>query len=313
MAEAAKPVSGERRGWIEASIALLATSVFWGSAVPFTSVLLRYLDPWVIASLRMVLSVCVLSVVLALIERGSIFRLPLPWPRFFTLGFFMAGFNVFYTLGIQHSHPVTAAAITVTMPLIGSLTARVVLGTAMDRGFGVALLLSLLGGALVVHGQSGAAAGTFTLRGGEPLLLVAMLSWNIFSIKAQAWVGGMSQTRLTLVASFSTALWLCGLTALMALVGVAKLPGGFPGWEPASMLIYLAIFSAAIGNFLWNFAVSKVGLPVAALYINLSAVFAVLIGVAFAILPSWEQVAGGLLVLAGILYLQLTKFGYIGR
>ena len=114
MPEAAKIGAAERRGWIEASLALLATSVFWGSAVPFTSVLLRWFDPFVLASLRMVLSVCLLGVVLRLLERAALFRMPLSWARFATLGFFMSGFNVFYTLGIQHSHPVTAAAIAIS-------------------------------------------------------------------------------------------------------------------------------------------------------------------------------------------------------
>ena len=41
---------------------LLATAVFWGSAVPFNVVLLRYFDPFVLTSLRMMLSVAILTV-----------------------------------------------------------------------------------------------------------------------------------------------------------------------------------------------------------------------------------------------------------
>lgn len=294
------------RLWL-AGAGLLATSLFWGSAVPFNVVLLRYLDPFVLTSFRMMLSVVILLDFVAWKEPGPLWRMPLNLRRFLVLGFYMAGFNVFYTLSVLWSNPITIAALSVAMPLTGALVARVMLGTRLENGFGIALVLTIVGGALVVYGQPGFDASALGLRGGEVLMVVAMFSWNIYSVKAQQWLGHLGQARLTLVSSLSTCLWLGAIMALMLALGVAQWPAQTPPVQAFAMVFYLALFSAAVGNFLWNFGVSVVGLPISSLYINLSAVFAVLIAMAFGFHPTWLQLLGGLVVLAGVLYMQIRK------
>ncbi len=290
-----------------AGAGLLATAVFWGSAIPFNVVLLRYIDPFVLTALRMMLSVAILAGFVAWREGGRLWRFPLPLRQFLVLGFFMAGFNGLFTLAVLWSHPITIAAIGVAMPLTGALVARVMLGARLEAGFGLALLLTMGGGALVVYGQPGFDAAALGLRGGEILMVIAMLSWNIYSVKAQQWLAHIGQARLTLISSVSTCLWLAALAGAMLALGVARLPAQAPPVEAFAMLVYLALFSAAIGNILWNHGVSVLGLPVSSLYINLSAVFAVLIAVAFGFYPTWLQIAGGILVMAGVLYMQMRK------
>jgi len=301
---AAKPTRGKL---LLAGFGLLATSVFWGSAIPFNVVLLRHFDPFVLTALRMVLSVAILAAFVAWKEKGPLFRIPLPLGIFLLLGLFMAGFNVLYTLSVLWSHPITIAAISVAMPLTGALVARAMLGAKLEKGFALALLLTIVGGALVVWGQPGFDAAALGLRGGEILMILAMVSWNVYSLKAQQWLGHLGQARLTLVSSISTCLWLASIMGLMLALGVARWPAQTPPLDAFAMVFYLALFSAAVGNILWNFGVSVVGLPVSSLYINLSAVFAVLIAVAFGFEPTWWQVLGGSIVMAGVLYMQLRK------
>jgi len=303
----AEPARPGRARLLAAGGGLLLTTVFWGSAVPFNLVLLRELDPFVLTAARMVLSVAILAAFVAWREKGPLWRIPTSWRRFALLGLFMAGFNVFYTLAVLWSNPVTISAITVAMPLIGALTARVMLGTRLEKGFHTALALSIVGGALVVYGQPRFDAGALGLGGGEILMLVAMVSWNVYSLKAQSWLAQVGQARLTLVSSISICLWLLGVMGLMLALGVANAPQRAPGVETVAMVVYLALFSAAVGNILWNFGVSVVGLPISALYINLTAVFAVLILIGFGVEPTWLQLLGGLVVLAGVLYMQLVK------
>lgn len=286
---------------------LLATALFWGSAVPFNVVLLRYFDPFVLTTFRMVLSVLILAAFVAWREKGPLWQIPLSLRQFLTVGFFMAGFNVLYTLSVLWSNPITISALSVAMPLTGAIVARAMLGVRLERGFGIALLLTIGGGALVVYGQPSFDASALGLRGGEVLMLVAMFSWNIYSVKAQQWLSGLGQARLTLVSSLSTCLWLVAVMGLMLALGVAHWPAATPPTTAFAMVFYLALFSAAVGNFLWNFGVSILGLPIASLYINLSAVFAVLIAMAFGFHPTWLQVLGGLVVMAGVLYMQLRK------
>jgi drug/metabolite transporter (DMT)-like permease len=302
--------AGQRRTRARLALAgggLLATAVFWGSAVPFNVVLLRYFDPFVLTSFRMMLSVAILTVFVAWREQGPLWQIPLTVRQFLTVGFFMAGFNVFYTLSVLWSNPITISAISVAMPLTGALVARVMLGVRLESGFGLALLLTIVGGVMVVYGQPNFDATALGLQGGEVLMVVAMFSWNIYSLKAQQWLGQLGQVRLTFVSSLSTCLWLGAVMLLTLALGIARWPGAVPPLDAFAMVFYLAMFSAAVGNFLWNFGVSVIGLPVASLYVNLSAVFAVLIAMAFGFQPTWLQVAGGLVVMAGVLYMQLRK------
>ncbi len=237
---------------IAAFAGLLGTSVIWGSAVPANVVILRELDPIVLTTARMVISIFVLAALVRFRERGAVFPAGLTATRFLLLGLYMGGFNIFYVLAVLWSNPITVSAITVTMPLVGSLTARVLLGTPLGRGFAIGLALSIGGGVLVVHGQPNFNAAALGLRGGEILMLIAMVCWNVYSVKAQSWLSG-------------------------------------------------------VGNLLWNFGVSIVGVPVASLYINLSAVFTVLMVMGLGIYPTVEQIIGGLIIVAGVLYVQIIK------
>jgi drug/metabolite transporter (DMT)-like permease len=110
-----------------------------------------------------------------------------------------------------------------------------------------------------------------------------------------------------LISSISTALWLAAVCALMLAIGLAHWPQTWPSATNMALVVYLALFSAAIGNLLWNSGVSVVGVPVASLYINLSAVFTVLMVMALGAYPTLEQILGGLVVVAGVVYVQLIK------
>ncbi len=297
---------------------LLATALFWGSAVPFNAVLLRYVDPFVLTAARLVLSILILAGFVLWQERGQRPRQPWLPPglglrRFLVLGFFMAGFNGLFVVSLLFSHPITIAALHVVMPLTGALVARVLLGARLERGFGLALLLTIGGGALVVYGQPGFDAATLGLRGGEILVVFAMVSWNVYSVRAQQWLGHVSQGRLTLISTASACLWLWLVAGAMLALGLERLPvqveAQAPGLtlELVALFVYLALFPAAVGNTLWNRGVSVLGLPVSSLYVNLSPVFAVLIAIAFGFHPTWLQLAGGLVVMAGVLYMQMKK------
>ncbi len=303
----AEPVSPSRGRLVVAFAGLLLTSLIWGSAVPVNVVVLRELDPFIVTTARMGISLFVLGGLALWRDRVGLFPPGLTGWRFALLGLYMAGFNVLYVLGVKWSNPITVSAITVTMPLVGSATARLLLGTPLGRGFGLAVLLSMAGGILVVHGQPGFDPARLGLQGGEILMLLAMVCWNVYSVKAQSWLAGVGQLRLTYISSVSTALWLVAICALMLALGVAQWPAQAPSPGSLSLIAYLALFSAAIGNFLWNSGVSVVGVPVASLYVNLSAVFTVLMVMALGIYPSLEQVLGGLVVLAGVVYVQIIK------
>ena len=71
--------------------------------------------------------------------------------------------------------------------------------------------------------------------------------------------------------------------------------------------VITAVFATAIGNFTWNIGVSRLGIAMGALWQNAVPVFGVLIAMLFGIHSHLEQIAGGILVMAGVLYMQWRK------
>jgi drug/metabolite transporter (DMT)-like permease len=58
---------------------------------------------------------------------------------------------------------------------------------------------------------------------------------------------------------------------------------------------------------LWNFGVSRLALPVASLHNNAIPIFSALAATALGIVPSWQQLVGGAIVLSGVAWLQLRQ------
>jgi drug/metabolite transporter (DMT)-like permease len=76
-------------------------------------------------------------------------------------------------------------------------------------------------------------------------------------------------------------------------------------WAGVAILIYMGAVSVALGNFLWHYGVSRVGVIIASMYGNLIPIIAVLMTLIwFGTAPTQGQVLGGLMIIAGVLYAQ---------
>ena len=65
-----------------------------------------------------------------------------------------------------------------------------------------------------------------------------------------------------------------------------------------------ALLMIGVANGLWHYGVSRIGVAVATMYTNLMPVAAVLVTMWFGRVPSAAQLAGGAVILAGVLYAQ---------
>jgi drug/metabolite transporter (DMT)-like permease len=161
---------------------------------------------------------------------------------------------------------------------------------------------------LVVYGTPGARERGLGLEGGEPLLLIAQICWQWYSIRAQQWFGDRGQIGLSTITSAAAALWM--LVGYLTLLG-AGVAGGPPptlAWHHIAYLVWICVFGVAVAILLWNVGVSRLGLPVASLHMNATPVFAVLTAAAIGLPPTAWQIVGGVIVLAGIVYMQLLQF-----
>jgi drug/metabolite transporter (DMT)-like permease len=243
-----------RAAWLGMG-AFLVTTMFWGANLPLTVVLLRSFDPYWLTPWRLVMAATALGAVVWVTEGRRALRIEISWARFFLLGLSISLFFIDYVVALRYTNTVTAAAVMAGGPIYAVVTLRLLTGTPVERGFGVALLLTLIGSAVTIYGQASALGRGFVLMGGEPLVALSIVLWTIYSILAQRW---------------------------------------FP-------------FATGLGNFTWNIGVSRAGLAMGSLWQNAVPVFGVIIATLFGIYPLMEQVIGGLLVMAGVLYMQWRK------
>ncbi|MBM3644263.1 MAG: DMT family transporter [Alphaproteobacteria bacterium] len=295
-----------RRGLAGAFAAMLFVGIAWGANLPVSKVLIGHFDVVPMTALRLLAVCVVLAALLAVLEGAAALRIGLSTGRFLALGLMMGGFFIVYTLGLQFSHPVSAAAVLVAGPLVSAATVRLVTGARFDPGFGVALALTLVGGGILAFGRFSGSTQV-SLGWGEAVVLFSNAIWALYSIKAQVWFASASQLRRTYVASVSALGW----TTLFAGVAIAGGAAAAPwfvrdGWAWAQ-LVGIAVLATGLGGVFWNVGASRLGVAVASLWINLVPLFAVLISMAYGFVPNGYQIAGGLVALSGVVYMQWRK------
>lgn len=291
-----------------ASAGLMGCCLIWGSMTPILKELTEVMDLWLLSALRYVLGLPVLWLAWMLAAAPRRDPRPMKAGQLIALGLAMSAFSTLFTFGVRHAHPVTAAIVLNTGPVIATVMAWVMLRARPAPGFPVALALSLAGAALVVIGAPGFAERGLGFQGGEPLLLVAQLCWQWYSIRAQQWLGDRGQIGLSAITSTVAGLW---MVAGYAAIYGAGLAGGLPDTiSPLSIgyLVWICVFGVAVAVLLWNYGVSRLSLPIASLHMNAAPVVAVLTSWVLGRPPTALQVLGGVVVLAGILHMQTRQF-----
>jgi len=302
----------ERRDLFIAFGAMLFVGASWGANLPVTKVMLGHFDLLPMTAIRTSTGAATLAVLLLLLEGAQALRVELGLLRFLLLGLIMSSFFACYSIGIYFSNPITAATIQVASPLVSAATVRCVTGARFDPGFGVALGLTLLGGAIL--SASGLAdGGAFVFGGGEAIVLASTVLWTLYSIKTQVWFTRASQLQRAYVASLSSAGWLLTGTAVLMAFGLTRSPLGVTeGWVWTQLLV-VAILASGVGSYGWNIGASRLGVAVATLWLNLVPFFAVLWSMVYGFIPNAYQIVGGLVALSGVVYMQARKLRTLSK
>ncbi len=302
----------DRGHLLGAFAAMVFVGASWGANVPISKVMLAYFDVIPMSAIRTLVASVILAVLLVLVEGVSTLRIDLGFRRFALLGLMMSGFFVVYTLGIQFSNPITAAAVAVAAPLVSAVTVRLVTGLRFDPGFPVALVLTLLGGGILASSTL-VGSGAVTFGGGEIIVLLSGSLWTLYSIKAQAWFDRASQLHRTYVASLSAFAWMLVLSLVLSALGWSRSPLDVTdGWAWAQLLA-VALFGSSLGSYFWNIGASRLGVAVASLWVNLVPFFAVLWSMAYGFVPNLYQIVGGLVALSGVVYMQWRRLQMVPR
>lgn len=291
-----------------APASLVGCAVLWGSMVPFTHELVQGYDPVFIALLRYVFGVAAILVLVLLLDRGQLIPPGLPWWRIVRLGTFgVAGFALCFAFGFIFADPVTAAVLMSAGPVIYAILGRLMYRAPLERGLGIAIPLVVAGGIAVVLGRPQGAALEF--RGGELLYLVASTAWAWYSMRAQEWLGPyrLGQLRISALTAMVGGIVLIAAFLLVKALGLTYGSTSMTAPLDWAKVAWIGVTGAAFSVVLWNIGVSRIGAPIASLYGNLSGVFGVLFAAALGADWTWIQVAGGLLVLGGVVQMQARR------
>jgi drug/metabolite transporter (DMT)-like permease len=297
------------------TLGYLIASVFWGLNIPLVASLLKHFDPFWLAPVRYLIASFLLGAWVLLTLGRAQLRSPIPTWRVASLGAVVAAFLVLFNLGLLHTHPITAATVIAGSPVYVAVVSRLMTGAGLARGFWGATLMTLVGAAIAIHGRADTDVQGLRLQGGEFALVGSIGCWTVYSILAQRWFEpAIPQLRRTFLTATWAIPWLLLVWALARATGLAGLPNLRPDAGVLIALVTSAVFCTAVATVAWNTGVARLGIAVGGMWQNTVPVFAVLISLAFfGVVPTASQVAGGAVVLAGVLYMQWRTVRAAGR
>lgn len=291
---------------IVGTLGYLIASVFWGLNIPLVASLLKHFDPFWLAPVRYLIASFLLGAWVVATLGPAQLRSPIALWRVVTMGGVVAGFLVLFNLGLLHTHPITAATVIAGSPVYVAVVSRAMNGARLAKGFWGATLMTLVGAAIAIQGREDAGAQGLRLQGGEIALVGSIACWTVYSILAQRWFEPATpQLRRTFLSALWAIPWLLLVWALARAAGLAGTPNLHPDAGALVALVTSALFCTALATVAWNTGVARLGIAVGGMWQNTVPVFAVLISLAFfGVVPTASQVAGGAVVLAGVLYMQ---------
>ena len=277
---------------------LIGTMAVWGLNISAVKVLTEYLDPLLIASLRMLLAAVVIHTTLILI------KLPLrlanisagQWLRFTLCAALMVYANqIFFIGGMQTASATNTSLIMALAPLVASMMAAVVFRESLTavRLLGIALGF---GGVFVVV-VSGSDASLNEAGWGEAEVMVGMFSFVAGGIMIQNLARQFNALVISAVIYTLGSVMLCVHVFFNERVDFTAATM-FPGLWPVALLVLSGVFGTAISNMVWNRAIAELGAARASVYQYWVPIF----GVGFAMLLLGEPFTAWHLVgLVGIL------------
>ena len=301
------PTTSTSRQLLLANLALTVTATFWGTHIPASWFVLQRFTPFEVIVGRYVLAVPLLVMLLAIETRATDAK-PEPkplWQLWALGGVGILGFATSYTIGISIAGQLQGSLISACSPVVGVLVAWALRGARPDGAMQLALAMALAGAVIGIAGsQDLSRVGLPGL--GEALMLFGNVMWSWYSLAALDWLRGWSQIR---VATWSIAMAAATAFVLVGgaiVLGYARVPP-LPDLLDFLILLHLVIPVTILGLLGWNYGVRHLGLSVSSLYLNLVPVTAVLTAVLLGDAPNMWQLAGGLVIIAGIAQAQIRR------
>ena len=243
--------------------ALVATMVFWGLSFVATKVALESVPTFTLVFARFSLA----ALIFLFLRQGR------KWPSFnrkdhvkmVLLALFEPGlYFIFETIGLQHTSAPKTALIIATIPVVVLVLSALMLGERAGRASVTGIILSFGGIVLLVVGDP---KFGWNLEGsliGDLLIGGAVISASLYMVFARDLGRSYSSVEITFVQIVYGAVFFC----LPFIWEVPSLAWSAITLRSSVAVIYLTVF-ATVGAFLcYNFALSRVSVSKAAVFVN---------------------------------------------
>lgn len=278
---------------MKASLYLILATLFWSGNFVVGQAAVESMTPLDLTFWRWALAAAPLLLLAQLVEKPDWRAVWSRWPVLLVLSALgMSGYTLLLYAALGHTSAVNASLITAANPALIVVMAILFLGEKTTRLGWTGICVGLLGVLLVLTRGDLGRVLSLTVNTGELLMVGAIAVWGAYTIIAR---------RLQVPAIAATAVQMVIATvtlAPLALVLNVQLPQtSSEAWS----LAYIVLFPSLGSYLLWNLALKTTAPGTAGNYLNLVVVFTAVITVALGTTLSAVQIAGGLLVIGGIL------------
>ncbi|TMP38171.1 DMT family transporter [Pseudoalteromonas rubra] len=292
---------------IRTTVMMLICVFCWGSVFPVAKDILVHMSGLSLSIWRFTIAIISLFIFMRLTRMRMV---SLSLNRYIVLGIIgmmgVGGLNLALFSGLSHTSATNGALIMALSPIVTTVMAALLNRTMIARVQLLQLAIAFSGVLLVVVNGDLMSLLSLQLNKGDLTIMLGMLAWSGYTVcgsKVSGWLPPLEFSLLTMAAG------LIGLSVVSMFQAevhpVQELI--VLSWPLLISMLYIGVFGTVVGYLCWNNGVKTLGSANASLYFNLVPVFAALVSVLMGQNVTIIQLAGMLLVLAGLTLPLITE------
>ena len=293
------PPEQEKSALFRCHLSLFFVILIWGSTFVNIKIVLPQIPPITIALLRFIIASIVMGFFLVITKQPRLKKQDLP--RMIITGFTgITAFNVLQNLGLRYAGATDAAILISMSPVFIVLLSWLFLKEKISTFQLIGISIAFTGSVLVAtNGSLNNTGGFDRLRVyGDILILLSSLTWAIFSVSLKKLLNTYPPVTIMTYSTIIGTIFLLPLSFLEYPVNFQAI--NLAGWLN---IIYLGLLASALGNLIWNWALSKVSPVTAGAYLYLSPVVSAVVAFIFLNeIPSVYTITGGIIIILGTFF-----------